>query len=377
VIKTTLAAVMAFLVAHRLGTSQQPLLAPLTAILVVQLTMYETVARAMQRVASVMAGVLIALAIATVVGLTWWTLGLAVGASLVCGRLLRLGPHLVEVPISAMLVLAVGDADHVAAARVYETMIGSGVGIAVTAALLPPLYVRPAGDALAGCASAMTTLLQGLAAELADGWSRGAADHWLNEARDLSAKVARADAALAQAEKSSRLNPRAARTPGVQARLRSGLTGLEHCQVTLRSLCRALLDRAYFVPPEEESGAYGDEARAAIAAVLRALGDAIAAVPRVLTEGEASEPARNEVSLRLLEAKRRRDRLAELLAVDPQEDQGAWQQHGALLAAIDRLRVEVEATARPPDVPSRPSRLAERQRRAVRRIATSRVARAK
>ncbi|HYY44060.1 MAG TPA: aromatic acid exporter family protein, partial [Actinomycetota bacterium] len=116
VIKTTLAAVMAFLVAHRLGTSQQPLLAPLTAILVVQLTMYETVARAMQRVASVMAGVLIALAIATVVGLTWWTLGLAVGASLVCGRLLRLGPHLVEVPISAMLVLAVGDADHVAAA---------------------------------------------------------------------------------------------------------------------------------------------------------------------------------------------------------------------------------------------------------------------
>ena len=39
-----------------------------------------------------------------------------VAVSLVVGQLLRLGPHLLEVPISAMLVLAVGGADAEGAA---------------------------------------------------------------------------------------------------------------------------------------------------------------------------------------------------------------------------------------------------------------------
>jgi len=99
--KTTLAAVLSFVVAQRLGTSPQPVLAPLTALLVVQLTMYETLTSGLQRVASVVAGVLTAVGVATYVGLTWWSLGAVVAASLVIGRLLRLGPQLLEVPISA------------------------------------------------------------------------------------------------------------------------------------------------------------------------------------------------------------------------------------------------------------------------------------
>src|SRR3979409_1086004 len=105
--KTTLAAVVAFLVADGLHTSTQPVLASLTALLVVQLTMYETVAQGIQRVASVLAGVLVAVGVATFVGLPWGSLGAVVGLSLVVGQVLRLGPHLLEVPISAMLVLAV------------------------------------------------------------------------------------------------------------------------------------------------------------------------------------------------------------------------------------------------------------------------------
>ena len=99
--KTTIAAVLSFVGAQRLGTSPQPVLAPLTALLVVQLTMYETLTSGLQRVASVVAGVLTAVGVATYVGLTWWSLGAVVAASLVIGRLLRLGPQLLEVPISA------------------------------------------------------------------------------------------------------------------------------------------------------------------------------------------------------------------------------------------------------------------------------------
>ena len=108
--KVTLAAVLAFVAADLLDTSQAPILAPLTALLVVQLTVYETVAQGLQRIFSVLAGVLVAVGIATFVGLTWWSLGAVVAVSLVVGVFLRLGPHLIEVPISAMLVLAVGGA---------------------------------------------------------------------------------------------------------------------------------------------------------------------------------------------------------------------------------------------------------------------------
>jgi hypothetical protein len=366
--KTTLAAVLSFVLAEWIGTSPQPVLAPLTALLVVQLTMYETVAQGLQRVASVLAGVLVAVGVARLVGLTWWSLGGVVAVSLVLGRLLRLGPQLLEVPISAMLVLAVGGTEGVALGRVNETLVGAGVGVAVNALIAAPLYVQPAGDALAELADRMAGFLRGLAAELRAGWSRAAADRWLTEARSLGAEVARADATLARAEQSARLNPRGAVAREAQPRLRIGLTGLEHCQVSLRSLCRALLDRTFFLPPEEETAAYGEEVRAALAEVLETAAQAIADVVAVTAPTGSAEAARAEVGAGVSELHRRRDQLADLLLAEQHADQAAWQQHGALLAAVDRLRVEVEAAVRPPAEAWRPPRVTDRQRQAMRRV---------
>jgi len=44
-----------------------------------------------------------------------------------------------------------------------------------------------------------------------------------------------------------------------------------------------------------------------------------------------------------------RNRLQVLLSIDPGVDAAAWQQHGALLASIDRLIVEIGSAAREPD----------------------------
>jgi len=170
-------------IAQQLGTSPQPVLASLTALLVVQLTMYETVANGLQRVASVLAGVLVAVGVASYVGLTWWSLGGVVAASLIIGRLLRLGAQLLEVPISAMLVLAVGGAEGAPYERVYETLIGAAVGVTVNAVIAAPLYVQPAGDALTDLAERMAAFLRQLAEQLRTEWSREAADRMLNEAR--------------------------------------------------------------------------------------------------------------------------------------------------------------------------------------------------
>lgn len=369
--KTTLAAVVSFAIAERLGTSAAPVLAPLTALLVVQLTMYETLANGLQRVASVLAGVLVAVGVATFVGLTWWSLGGVVAVSLLLGRILRLGPQLLEVPISAMLVLAVGGSHNVAAGRVYETLIGAAVGIAVNAIIVAPLYVQPAGDALTELAERMAEFLRQLADQLRAGWSREAADRWLNRARQLGAEVAHADRTLARTEESARFNPRGGQAREAQPRLRIGLTGLEHCQVTLRSVCRSLLDRTYFVPAEQAASAYSEEIRLALADVLQAAAGAVERVPAVTSAVGPADAARAEVDVAVAELHRRRDELAALLMVDPHTDQGAWQQHGALLAGIDQLRVEVEAAVRPAEGAWRPPPVTDVPREAVRRMVSA------
>lgn len=386
--KTTLAAVLSFVVAEQLHTSAAPVLAPLTALLVVQLTLYETITSGIGRIASVVMGVLLSVGIAASVGLTWWSIGFVVATSLVVGRLLGLGSHLLEMPITAMIVLsAVGTADtadRVALGRVYETLIGAAVGLAVNLVLAPPLYLRPAADALTDLSDSMAAFLRGLAAELRRGWSREAADHWLQEARALDKEVEQADRALATAEESAQFNPRSARARDAQPRLRIGLTGLEHAYVSLRSMSRALLDRTYFVPPEEAaSGAYDSEALAALAAVLdlaAAALDTVGTVASAVDAGDTSDnpglaAARGVVGLQLVELHSSRDELARLLLVDPLQDQGAWQQHGALLAAVDRLRVELEAAVRPSGGPWRPPPATDRQRQALRRLRSGSVRR--
>ena len=89
------------------------------------------------------------------------------------------------------------------------------------------------------------------------------------------------------------------------------------------------------------------------------------------TDAPGVAAARLSVINELEEMHRRRDRLANLLAVDPALDQGAWQQHGALLAAVDRLRVEVAAAVRPSDQNWRPPPAIDRRRLAPRRTAGS------
>jgi Aromatic acid exporter family member 1 len=358
--KTVLAAVVSFAVAQALHTSGSPVLAPLTALLVVQLTMYETFAHGRERIVSVVAGVLLAVLFASVTGLTWWSLGIVVAVSIVAGRLLRLGPHLLEVPISAMLVLAVGGAERAALGRVEETLIGAAVGVLVNLLIAPPLYIRPASAAIADLAEEMARFTGDLAAALRGTWSRDEAEAQLTRARMLGEDVARADRQLARTEESARLNPRGRVARQAEPRLRSTLGALEHAQVGLRNLVRALLDRTFFVPEDAADAPYPPGVREALADVLDAVTEALHAAAGVPSGAAAGH---GEQVVALLE--RRRAELAERLLVDPRIDQAAWSQHGSLLDAVDRLRVELATALRPPEL-STLAPLAERQRRAVR-----------
>jgi uncharacterized membrane protein YgaE (UPF0421/DUF939 family) len=364
--KTVLAAVVSFAIADALHTSSSPILAPLTALLVVQLTMYETFTMGRERIVSVVAGVLLAALFAGFVGLSWWSLGLVVLVSIVAGRVLRLGAHLMEVPISAMLVLAVGGQEQAVLSRVAETLIGAAVGVLVNLLVAPPLYVQPASDAIAELAERMAETAADLAEALRGPWSRGTAEAQLARARELGHDVARADRHLARTEESARLNPRGRLARQAEPRLRSTLSALEHAQVGLRNLARAVLDRTFFVPEDQSDAAYPPGAREALADVLDALAGALreaAGVP----SGATGAAAGTDVGGAIRDLEERRSALAARLVVDPLADPAAWAQHGALLDAVDRLRVEIETALTPPDVAWRRDPLAELHDRTVRR----------
>ena len=371
-LKLTLAAVLAYVLAGVFDTSEDRVLAPLTALLVVQLTLYQTLAHTLGRIVSVLAGVALAVAVADLVGITWWSFALLVLASLVVGQLLRLRDYLLEVPISAMIVLALGGSSSSATGRVVETLLGGAAGILVNLLVAPPLHVRSAEDAVGRLAERVATTLDELAGDLRSGWSRAAADAWLERARALGRAVERADRELQRAEESTRLHPRGGRARGAQPRLRAGITGLEHAYVSLRGLCRALLDRTYFVPEDEQSDAYPQEVREALADVLVTLAHATRSAGAFSAASQPSEDTLPTVGAVLRDVGEQRDRLAQLLSVHPEVDQGAWQQHGALLAGVDRLRVEVESAVHPRDEVWRPPSVTARPRDAVRRVVTAR-----
>lgn len=340
--KTTLAAVLAYVVARQLPGEALPILAPLTAVLIVQVTLYSTVRHSVDRVGAVVAGVLIAFVISQELGISWWSLGLVIFCSIAIGRLLRLGPFLMEVPISGMLVLAIGGQSEFALFRVYETLIGAAVGVFVNALLAPPVYVQGAAEALGDLAADIGTLLRRVSDEVANEWSRDSAHAWYVAALGLDRSVRRARDALARGEESLRLNPWPQRRRVEQATpsLAAGLTALEHVAIQVREVLRGLADRVRALPEDSEPG---DVARVTMSVLLADLADAVEAFGDLL-ESPVTGPPREDVALRgaLSRAAAHRDEASVAMLVDGRAEPGIWRVHGGLLVNIERLIDELD-----------------------------------
>ena len=389
--RMTVTAVAAYLLALQLpGASSRSVIAPLTALLVVQATLFHTIRSAIQRVIGVTAGVLAAVAVSAYVPFSWWVLGLLIAGTLALGLVLRLREDTLEVPISAMLIFAV-DSHAYAVSRITETLVGTAAGLAA-GLIFAPLRVQPAKDAISDLTGQMADLLGDMAAGLAEAPDLRRATEWLDRTRALRGEIERLDDALGQAEESVRLNPRRLRDPDPAAGLREGVDTLERAAIDLRVLARSVADSARL--DSEDSPVKEPETRARLAAVISELAGAVRTYGQLIeadpepadlaaASGQDAEPLAAELADRLEEAQRQQHRLADLLRTDPAESPDGWPLRGEILAHVDRLRNELQP--RPPALEPEPEpeqasrplwmpRVLRRPHRAARRREATRVA---
>jgi Fusaric acid resistance protein-like len=339
-------AVFAYLVALPFPVTPRPVLAPLTALLVAQVTLYQTLFSAVRRVGAVLAGVLLAVGLSALVGFTWWSLGLTVGIALTIGYALHLGDAVLEVPISAMLILSVTGVRAAASGRIIETFIGAAAGLLAGIVLAPP-RVQPAAEAIEDLCRKMADLLDQIAASLRDGSVLDQTDELVRRARSLAGEIGRADEELRRAEDSVRLNPGIPRSlrqlPSAAVSLRDRLETLEHGVIIIRVFARSLADTIRL--GGDHSPLLDPEARGRLADALGRLAAAVRVYGRlaVVTDTSSYERLVAELSRYLQEAEEQQDRLSELLRADPATRPVGWPLRGELLSHLDRLRSELQA----------------------------------
>jgi hypothetical protein len=371
-LRLTGAATASYLVALPLVQDRRPLTAALTALLIVQVTLVGTVTDTVRRIVSVVAGVAVAIVFSAFVPFAWWSLAAIIAASILLGQVLRLREHLLEVPISAMLILAVGGAGTQALDRVAETIIGAAVGLLVNLIFPPAIQTRTAGAAVRRAADRLADLLERVSVSLMEHQPthddlRG----WLDDSRRVTTAIAGVDSALAEAVRSRRLNPRAVGTVDTTPDLRTGLESLEHSAAALRAVFRSIADRVGAlqadvevdrVPEEFED----DDLREALGVLMGDLAQAVRSFGGLVRAevDEAGAPHTAEVAEALDAVREARVRLTELLLVDPQAAPGQWQLHGSLLAGIERVLAELDVEER-----ARRRELRRREAEAARRPA--------
>ena len=335
VVKTGLAALLAWEAARRLLGEEQPVFAALTAMLVLQITVRQSVRQAVEEVVAVVAGVVVATGLASALGLNAWTVGLVVTAGLVVGRVLRLGPQgAVQVPVAALLVLVLGTESDLIASRVADTVLGAVVGVLVNVVVAPPVRVRPLETAVDALARDVADLLATLAGRVATPYDAAQARAWLVVSRELPGRLAAARDALDGAADSLRFNPRQRDLDLRLARLAEALVALEHVVLQVRGVTRTVYEMARdAVGPVRLPEVYAD--------VLRGSSAVVMAYRDVVCQDAAPDDPRRA---RLVEAvAAAQGSVAEAVRLGrPDAGDDRWLPLGGMLSDLDRVRKEVD-----------------------------------
>ncbi len=246
VIKSAVAAVVAWLLAGLLPDNPAPILAPLTAIFSINLTIAGSMRDAVQRVLGVVFGILLAVLISEYIGPNAWAIFLVILISFYVGRRLGLDPGgIQQIAVSALLIVlgaASNQVNDAAMLHLANTLIGTGVGLLLNASVAPPNYLPDARRRLLDVGSAIQDDLRALAGAVRTGISNDEAVTTLHLARETNTKLLELDNTLSQARESLQFNLLGRRQRNVLGLYQRADLALEHASIQTRMIARALAD---------------------------------------------------------------------------------------------------------------------------------------
>ena len=244
VLKTSVAVIAAWLVCSVLFTQTAPIFAAIAALLVVQPSVNQSIAKGLERSVGVILGVVLAYGIGFVFGTSGWVVLVAIVLALLFSWALKLGPGSAnQIPISAMLVLSLGALQFgYAVDRILETVIGAAIGLAVNVLIVPPVLLQPAHLAVARLAREVAAALERLAGALSAATPVEELEVMRTKARALRKTRDTATDAVARGAESLTLNPRRGRNRALLERDAELLDRLSILVTRVMGMTRAVRD---------------------------------------------------------------------------------------------------------------------------------------
>ncbi|EFL23066.1 PE_PGRS family protein [Streptomyces himastatinicus ATCC 53653] len=250
--KCTLAATLAWFTAADLLHAQSPAFAPFSAVLIMNVTVYQSIAQSLRYVAAVVTGVAVQAALGFLAGPDLLTFVLVAAIALTIGQWKALGAQRSQVATAAFFafstyVSATSNTERATQLGqiVLLVLIGCSLGLLVNVVLVPPLRYRSAEHGIRALAGALESLLADMGPAMRDGeFAEEHARHWRSRSGHAQALVNQARSGLQTAEESVPFNPRRLlprhRGRTSFANYRAVLDALERAAYQLASLTRSL-----------------------------------------------------------------------------------------------------------------------------------------
>jgi uncharacterized membrane protein YgaE (UPF0421/DUF939 family) len=258
IVKTVVAAVVAWVLAVYVFDIEQAFLAPWAALLTVHATVYRTFRRGAQQVGATVLGVLVAFGLGSLLGLNALSLGLTILVGLVAGSVRGLRAETTTAAATALVVLTTGASDEASAllTRLADTGIGIAVGLLINLLVWPPLRDRSAAAHVDAIDDRLGELLSEIAATLRGSVGEEDVDGWTTRTSELDGDIERAWGVVRQARESGKLNPRRVARDRIRATedYDGLLERLEQAVADTRSMARTIALAS--VPPERWDPAF-------------------------------------------------------------------------------------------------------------------------
>ncbi|MFI9029502.1 aromatic acid exporter family protein [Streptomyces sp. NPDC053560] len=350
--KSTLAATVAWVISYNLLNAQSPAFAPFSAVLIMQVTVYQSVVQSLRYVGAVTAGVAIQAALGFLAGPDVLTFALVAAVALIIGRWPALGAQRSQVATAAFFAFSTYSAATSNTEKLTQlgqiillVLIGCGVGVLVNLAVFPPMRYRSAEYGIRTLAHALCDLVSDVFPALRDGdLDRERTEQWRSRAARAEGLITQARSGLRTAQESQYYNPRRLlrryRNPSSFEGYASVMEALERTLYQMASLTRSL-DR-WREDREGTQHAEGSGFRTCYARFLESI-SAIASVLAGLEEESLADQS-SELCRLADEAQRCREQVAEeaerqgLPLTDPERP------YGVLVVEATRLMEEFQHT---------------------------------